>query len=174
MVGAMLLSPLLLPHTLFYLFSPKKQLIRSDVGGGWRIFVYRLIYDQPFRNVFYYRIGRIHVLFSWLFKRYPTTKIKQDMTIGRNIVFVHAYNTFLNAQSIGDYFTCFHNVTIGQKGGKIPTIGNHVTVSCGATIVGDVHVGNNVIIGCGCVVTKDVPDNCTVIGNPAKIIRKKD
>lgn len=34
MVGAMLLSPLLLPHTLFYLFSPKKQLIRSDVGGG--------------------------------------------------------------------------------------------------------------------------------------------
>ena len=64
----------------------------------------------------------------------------------------HAYNTFLNAVSIGDNFSCFHNVTVGQKGGKLPTIGNNVTVSCGASILGDVVIGNNVVVGAGCVV----------------------
>lgn len=27
-------------------------------------FIYHLIYDKPYRNVFYYRVGRIHFLFS--------------------------------------------------------------------------------------------------------------
>ena len=29
------------------------------------------------------------------------------------------------------------------------------------------------MIGAGCVVVKNVPDNCTVVGNPAYIIQKK-
>ena len=37
--------------------------------------------------------------------------------------------------------------------------------------MGNVTIGNNVIIGAGCVVTKDLPDNCTVVGNPARIVR---
>ena len=39
-------------------------------------------------------------------------------------------------------------------------------------MLGDVVVGNNVNIGAGCVIVKDVPDNCTVIGNPAVIVKK--
>jgi len=66
------------------------------------------------------------------------------MPVGKNLQMEHAYNTFLNAVSIGDNFSCFHNVTVGQKGGKLPTIGNNVTVSCGASILGDVVIGNNV------------------------------
>lgn len=46
----------------------------------------------------------------------------------------HAFNTFLNAKSIGSNFRCYHNVTLGQKGGKIPTIGNNVTISCGGSV----------------------------------------
>ena len=33
-------------------------------------------------------------------------------------------------------------------------------------------IGDNVVIGPLCVVLKDVPSNCTVVGNPARIIRK--
>lgn len=84
----------------------------------------------------------------------------------------HPFNTFLNAKSIGSHFRCFHNVTIGQKDGKIPTIGNNVTVSCGASILGGVTAGDNVVVGAGCVVVHDVPANCTVVGNPARVIRQ--
>jgi len=34
-------------------------------------------------------------------------------------------------------------------------------------------VGNNVKIGAAAVVLKDVPDNCTVVGNPGRIVQKK-
>ena len=39
-------------------------------------------------------------------------------------------------------------------------------------MIGDVSVGNNVKIGAGTVVLNDVPDNCTAIDIPSKIIRK--
>ena len=39
-------------------------------------------------------------------------------------------------------------------------------------MLGDVVVGDNVNIGAGCVVVNNVPDNCTVIGNPAVIVKK--
>lgn len=95
------------------------------------------------------------------------------MNIGHDIQMEHAFNTFLNAKSIGDHFRCFHNVTLGQKNGKTPTIGNNVVVSCGASILGDCIIGDNVIIGAGCVVVKSVPANSTIIGNPAVIVKKE-
>jgi len=35
-----------------------------------------------------------------------------------------------------------------------------------------VTIGENSIVGAGAVVTKDVPDNCVVVGNPARILKK--
>ena len=42
------------------------------------------------------------------------------------------------------------------------------------TIVGDVRIGNNVVVGTGCVVVKDIPDNCVIVGNPARIIKQRE
>lgn len=39
--------------------------------------------------------------------------------------------------------------------------------------MGNVKVGNNVVIAAGAVVVHDVPDNVTVAGVPAKIIKEK-
>ncbi|NCO04041.1 MAG: acetyltransferase [Alphaproteobacteria bacterium] len=55
------------------------------------------------------------------------------------------------------------------------TICGHVHIAQGAyigantVVLGGLRIGKNAIIGAGAVVTKDVPDNVTVIGNPAKI-----
>lgn len=68
-------------------------------------------------------------------------------------------------------FSMSHNVTIGHKNGKAPTIGNNVTVSPSCNIVGGIHIGDNVIVGIGSVVVKDVPANSIVAGNPARVIK---
>lgn len=43
----------------------------------------------------------------------------------------------------------------------------------GAKVLGKITIGNNVIIGANAVVVKDVPDNCTIVGVPAYIIKKE-
>ena len=55
--------------------------------------------------------------------------------------------------------------------GKRPIIGNNVSIACGACVLGGVKIGNNVIIGANSVVIKDVPNNATVVGVPARIVR---
>lgn len=59
------------------------------------------------------------------------------------------------------------------QGGKPPTIGDNVLIGCDAKVLGDIKIGNNVKIGAGAVVVKDVPDNATVIGVPAYILKRK-
>ena len=43
--------------------------------------------------------------------------------------------------------------------------------SAKTSIAPTAKIGKNVIVGAGSVVTKDVPDNCMVVGIPAKIIK---
>lgn len=52
-------------------------------------------------------------------------------------------------------------------------IGNDVWIGANVTILKGVHVGNGAIIGAGSVVIKDIPENCIVVGNPAKVIKKR-
>lgn len=57
--------------------------------------------------------------------------------------------------------------------GKV-CIGNNCWLGAGCLVLKDVHIGDNCIVGAGSVVTKDIPDCCVVVGNPAKIIKRKD
>ena len=45
-------------------------------------------------------------------------------------------------------------------------------VGSGAKVLGPIHIGNNVRVASGAVVLSDVPDNCTVVGVPARVVRK--
>ena len=55
---------------------------------------------------------------------------------------------------------------------KSIVIGNNVQIGAGAIILPGVVIGNNVIIGAGSIVTKDISNNCIVVGNPAKILKR--
>ena len=65
-------------------------------------------------------------------------------------------------------------VIVGHKktGNGCPCIGNNVSLMGGCKVFGDITIGDNVTIGPMAVIVKDVPANCTVVGNPARIIRK--
>lgn len=63
--------------------------------------------------------------------------------------------------------------TIGgrSKHKKVPIIGDNVYMGAGSKILGPVSVGDNVVIGAGAIVLSDVPNNCIVVGAPARIIK---
>lgn len=87
----------------------------------------------------------------------------------------HPYATIINARKIGHHFTICQCTTIGNKqhgqNNLIPEIGDNVSIGANVNIIGNIKIGNNVIIGAGSTVVKDVPDNCVVVGNPARVIK---
>ena len=91
------------------------------------------------------------------------------MHIGKSALFVHAFSTIINADSIGNNFRITHSCTIGNSNSGRPKIGDNVTIHTGVIIFGNIILGNNVTIGAGSVVLKNVPNNSTVVGNPAFI-----
>lgn len=68
----------------------------------------------------------------------------------------------------------YQNVTIGEVNLAAPHIGDHCLIGAGAVIVGGIRIGSNVKIGAGTVVTTDVPDNCTVVSQPPRILERRD
>lgn len=74
---------------------------------------------------------------------------------------------------IGANCRIYQNVTIGEVGGAAPQIGDCCLIGAGAVIIGGIKIGNNVKIGAGAVVSSDMPDNCTVVAQPPRIIKRE-
>ena len=65
------------------------------------------------------------------------------------------------------------NLRVHKKCDSI-TIGNHVWIGANSTILPEVTIGDNVIIGANSLVNKDIPSNSIAVGNPCKVINKKE
>ncbi len=75
--------------------------------------------------------------------------------------------------SIGRDCRIYQNVTIGEVGGKAPQVGNGCLIGANAVLVGGIQVGSHVKIGAGAVVSTNVPDGCTVVAQPSRIILRE-
>jgi serine O-acetyltransferase len=99
--------------------------------------------------------------------------VSSDAEFGVAPHMVHGLNIRIApGVKMGDRCGMMHEVTIGPARGRegVPTIGDDVFISCGATIRGPVKIGNGAVIGAMAVVTEDVPDGALVMGVPAKKI----
>lgn len=171
--------PRLFPHIVFYLIFKnqlRKDIERNAINGLrlGRLFelLMLLVFHKQFRNLFYYRIGFWKYFCTFLLHPYETFTIGTNCSIGEGMIPGHSFSTIINAKSIGANFTVFQNCTIGVSNGKRPIIGNNVTIFCNCVVVGGIAIGDNVQIGGGSVVCKSIPDNCVVVGNPARIVRR--
>lgn len=124
-----------------------------------------------FRRTFYYRLGCL----KWLclpFANPASDFFIDSKYIGPGFNAAHSFSTVVNAESIGAHFTVFQDVTVGFAKSGLPTIGNNVTIFANSVVVGPIKIGDNVTVGACTFINKNIPDNCTVLGNPARIIKK--
>ena len=115
---------------------------------------------------------------SQISKFYTGIEIHPGAQIGKKLFIDHGMGVVIGETTIiGDNVTIYQGVTLGgtgkERGKRHPTIGNNVVISAGAEVLGSITIGNNVIIGAGSVVIKPVPDNCTVVGVPGRIVKVK-
>ena len=105
-------------------------------------------------------------------------EIHPGAQIGKGFFIDHGNGVVIGETTIiGDNVTVYQGVTLGgtgkDTGKRHPTIGNNVTIGAGAKVLGPFTVGDNSKIGASAVVLKEVPPNCTVVGNPGRIVRRK-
>lgn len=168
---------------LFFVYILKAKILKDrsallwldDIANFPQKSFFELLYDRKqYLEVFYYRFGSLARIFRFLAGSYPIVLAIKPSALGGGIYLDHPHGTHLNAKSIGKNFKCKHNVTLGNNRGGIPTVGDNVFVGVGACVLGDITIGNNAKIGANAVVLHDVPDNATVVGNPAILIKLND
>lgn len=101
------------------------------------------------------------------------------LTMGPGILLHHPFGITVHPDAvIGEMVTLFKGSTIGRvRSGKrkgVPKIGDRVIISLNATVVGGITVGSDVLIAANSFVDFDVPDGSLVIGNPGKIVFRKN
>jgi serine O-acetyltransferase len=179
------------PMLLLYGLSGCKDIIRGDVARWAEVLEWRtssfnarllgLLAAYPeFRNLFYYRVSSERLslkvlaqLFNVIFRDSSTLSLSARHSIGPGLFIEHGFSTVVAADSIGANCLIRQQVTIGYTTrSDCPRLGNHVVVGAGAKVLGAVHVGDHVVVGANAVVVKDVPDNCVVVGVPARIVRR--
>ncbi len=78
---------------------------------------------------------------------------------------------------IGNNVSIYQGVTLGgtslKKVKRHPTVEDNVVVGSGAKVLGAFRIGKNSKIGSGSVVVREVPEDSTVVGIPAKVIKKE-
>lgn len=178
---------LLIPADILFMCSKERETIKKDLEkycletpykkANIAAFNFCMFINKPFRSIFYYRTKNSLILrnISKLFVP-PLNTIEIFGDIGAGFRISHNY-AVIHPERAGENLFVGHGATIGKgrtdKDGRVyPIIGDNVEIYANAVVFGGITIGNNVKIGAGAVVNKDIPDNCTVVGNPGKIIYK--
>ena len=151
--------------------------------SAWEVLLY-----PSFKAMISYRIA--HKLYTKGFyfpARYISQKcarrtgieIHPGAQIGKRLFIDHGHGVVIGETAIiGDNVTLYQGVTLGgtgkEHGKRHPTIGDNVMISAGAKILGSFTVGANSKIGAGSVVLTEVPENCTVVGVPGRVVKRNN
>lgn len=104
-------------------------------------------------------------------------EIHPGAVLGEGLFIDHGAGVVIGETTvIGKNCVIYQGSTLGgtgkETGKRHPTLGDNVMVGCGARVLGPITIGNNVKIAANAVVLKDLPDNCTAVGVPARVVRQ--
>ena len=105
-------------------------------------------------------------------------EIHPGAKIGKGLFIDHGMGVVIGETAeIGDNCTLYQGVTLGGTGKDVgkrhPTLGNGVMVGAGAKVLGPLTIGDNTKIAANAVVLEAIPENCTAVGIPAKIVKRE-
>lgn len=159
----------------------ERVLYSNEFPKGVLALNYALWNDYAYRRVYLYRLHTscstaMYSIACLLLGNPLKIALSSVGNVGDGLCIFHGQGCVLYLNTAGENLSVWQNVTIGRNpktavnGIDTPSFGDNVNVYANAVVIGNIHVGNNVSIGAGAVVTKSVPDNCTVVGNPMRII----
>ncbi|MEW6746385.1 MAG: hypothetical protein AB1486_26895 [Planctomycetota bacterium] len=94
--------------------------------------------------------------------------ISSGATIGPGFVIHSGYGVYVGAVTIGRNVLIQHGVVLAYGTGPY---GHDIYFGAGAKVVNGGRVGSRVRIGANAVVVDSIPDNCTAVGVPARVVR---
>ena len=138
-----------------------------------------LLYHQIAHH--FYKNNRFF-LARWLSQRCAKKtgiEIHPGAVIGKGCFIDHGNGIVIGETAvIGNHVTLYQGVTLGgtgkESGKRHPSLQDHVMVGAGARILGAVTIGEHAKIGAGSIVLTDIPENCTAVGIPARIVKKRE
>ncbi len=137
------------------------------------ILVYRLAHYLHVRL----RVPLLPRVLSSLARFWTGVEIHPAARIGRSFFIDHGTGVVIGETAeVGDRCVMFHGVTLGgtghHRGKRHPTLKDDVLVGTGAILLGPITVGSNAKIGANAfIIMNDVPENTTVVGAPARIVK---
>ncbi|HEY4783721.1 MAG TPA: hypothetical protein VIH54_18020 [Chthoniobacterales bacterium] len=108
----------------------------------------------------------VSIIFQRLVQMFVGVFISPDAEIGPGLLIHTPFGIVVGPTKIGANCTIQSGVVITAA---TKSIGDNVYFGPGAKVIGDAKIGNNVVIVANSVILTDVPDNCTIMGVPARI-----
>lgn len=117
-------------------------------------------------------------LVSWFGRFVSNVDIHPGARIGRRFFIDHGAGVVIGETAeIGDDVTLYHGVTLGgtswSPGKRHPTLEDRVVVGAGAKILGPITLGRGTRVGANSVVIEGTPPEVTVVGIPARVVRRE-
>jgi serine O-acetyltransferase len=137
--------------------------------GTFAMVVYRLMqWSQR------HRLVPLAMVFNKINVVFGGCVIGRGADFGEAFVLLHSNGVVINSGVRGGRSIYLeHQVTIGADKAQSPVLGDDLYIGCGAKILGSLRLGTGVRVGANAVVIHDVPDGCTVVGIPARVVRKR-
>ncbi|MBQ3664772.1 MAG: acetyltransferase [Lachnospiraceae bacterium] len=140
--------------------SAVKKKVIDKIGGMKQIHYASIISPQAVisRHV---KVGEGCIIF-------PGNVITVDVTVGKHVL-INPGCTIGHDVVIRDYATIYSAVSVS---GNV-TVGSATELGVGSRIIQGKKIGDRTIIGAGAIVIRDIESDCTAVGCPAKVIKRR-